>query len=106
MEGKFRSRKFWVAVGTVFSIALSQVAGVDVAPEAIAGLVVAASAYIFGQGIVDKSVVSEQIRSATDVGKLQMQVYIRNLESQLTELLDEGLPEAPAELTAVPPSEV
>ena len=90
MSAKFKSRKFWIAVGTVFSIAISEWLGVDVAPEAIAGLVVAASSYMFAQGIVDKGVVSKQVAVAGDTARLQMQLYITNLEAQLEDLVSEA----------------
>jgi len=89
---KLNSRKFWVAVGTVFSIALFELTGYDLAPEAIAGIVIAISSYVVSQGIVDKSVVTKQVEVANDVGRAQLEAYARRLEAELSILVD-GLPE-------------
>jgi hypothetical protein len=83
---KLKSRKLWVALGTAASIVIAEQYGVDVQPEAIAGIVIVAISYIFGQGIVDKSVISEQVKVAGDVGKVQLELYARNLEKQLAGL--------------------
>ena len=87
--GRFKSRKFWIAVGTVFSIAIAEATGYDISPEAIAGIVVLATGYIFGQGMVDKadrSVASAQIYASIETAKIQLQTYVRQLEKQLEEL--------------------
>lgn len=80
---RLKSRKLWVAVGTVVSILLAEFAGIDISPEAIAGAIVMASTYVFSQGLVDKSVVTAQVQSGLDVGKLQLELYAKNLEAQL-----------------------
>ena len=87
MTSKLKSRKLWVAIGSVVSILIMEFAGVSVSPEAIAGVAFLAATYIFGQGLVDKSVVSEQVRVAGDAGKLQLQLYARNLEQELEKLM-------------------
>ncbi|KKL69759.1 hypothetical protein LCGC14_2111730 [marine sediment metagenome] len=86
---RFKSRKFWLAVGTVFSIAIAELTGYDVDPAAIAGVVFVISTYIVGQGIVDKSVGTAQVMGALDVGKAQLEAYARNLEQELAKLADE-----------------
>lgn len=80
---RLKSRKLWVAVGTVVSVLLAEYAGIAVSPEAIAGAIVVATGYIFSQGLVDKSVVTAQVTAGLDVGKLQMEIYAKNLEAQL-----------------------
>ena len=87
MKAKLSSRKLWVAIGSVVSILIAEFCGVNVSPEAIAGVAFLAATYIFGQGLVDKSVVSEQVKVAGDTGRLQMELYARNLEQQLEELM-------------------
>ncbi len=83
---KFKSRKFWIAVGTVFSIAIAEAFGYDISPEAIAGLVITASSYLFAQGLVDKNVVTKQVEVAGDVGRATVEMYAKNLELQLEEV--------------------
>lgn len=80
---KFKSRKFWLAVGTVFSIAIAELTGYDLDPATIAGIIVVISTYIVGQGIVDKSVTTEQVKVAGDIGRAQLEMYAKNLEEQL-----------------------
>jgi hypothetical protein len=47
------SRKFWVAVGTILAIILSDILGVDLEPETVVTVVVAVAAYILGESWVD-----------------------------------------------------
>ena len=98
---KFKSRKFWLAVGTVFSIAIAAATGITIDPAAIAGIVVVISTYIVGQGLVDKSVGAAQVAGAFDAGKIQMELYARNLEAELAQVTAQ-LQGPPAELTSVP----
>ena len=101
MKAKLASRKLWVAIGSVLAILIAEFTGVNVSPEAIAGVAFLAATYIFGQGLVDKSVVSEQVKVAGDTGRLQMELYARNLEQQLEEIM---APSAPV-VDLVPPTE-
>ena len=94
MTSKLKSRKLWVAIGSVVAILIAEFTGVNVSPEAIAGVAFLAATYIFGQGLVDKSVVSEQVRVAGDAGKLQLQLYARNLEQELEKLMAPAEPQA------------
>ncbi len=89
---KLKSRKLWIALGSVISILIAEYFGVDVEPQAIAGLAVVASTYIVGQSLVDKGVGAEQVKVAGDVGRAQLELYARNLEAQLTEMM-ENVPE-------------
>ena len=86
---RFKSRKFWLAVGTVFSIAIAEATGVEVDPAAIAGIVLTISAYIASQAIVDKSVVTAQVVGALDVGRAQLTQYAASLEVQVKALADD-----------------
>ncbi len=99
MKAKLASRKLWVAIGSVVSILIAELLGVQISPEAIAGVAFLAATYIFGQGLVDRSVVTEQVKVAGDVGRLQVEGYARNLEAQLEQIME------PAELSVVPPAE-
>ena len=81
---KFKSRKLWVAIAGAASLFAADYFGVDISPETILGIAGVAGAYIFGQGIVDKSVVTKQVEVAGDVGRAQLELYARNLENQLT----------------------
>jgi hypothetical protein len=100
---KFKSRKFWIAVGTVFSIAIAEGTGYDLSPETIAGIILVVSTYIIGQGIVDKSVVTAQVQVAGDVGRAQLELYARNLEEQLKVVVAElEINKAAVQLTLVP----
>jgi len=81
------------------SLLIAEFTGVQVSPEAIAGIAFLAGTYILGQGLVDKSVVTEQVKVAGDVGRIQVEGYARQLEAQLEQIM------APAELAAVPPIE-
>ena len=99
MKAKLSSRKLWVAIGSVVAILIAEFTGVAVSPEAIAGVAFLAATYIFGQGLVDKSVVTEQVKVAGDVGRIQVEAYARNLEAQLENIME------PAPLAAVPPIE-
>ena len=49
----WQSRKFWVAVGTIIATLATEIAGIDLDPESIITLVVAAAAYIIGESWVD-----------------------------------------------------
>lgn len=103
---KFKSRKFWLAVGTVFSIAIAAATGVTIDPAAIAGIVVVISTYIVGQGLVDKSVGEAQVVGMLDVGKAQLTQYAQNLEAQLAEVTNQlEVTEAAVKLTVVPDAE-
>ena len=99
MKVKLASRKLWVTIATGVGIVLAQAFGVALEPELIAGVVLLASSYIFGQGIVDKGVGTEQVKVAGDVGRIQVEAYARNLEAQLENIME------PAPLAAVPPTE-
>ena len=92
MKEKLQSRKLWIAIGGVISILILEFSGVAVAPEAIAGLAAILATYVFGQSLVDRNVVAEQVKVQGDAGKLQLQLYARNLEQELEKLM------APAEL--------
>ena len=96
MQSKLKSRKLWIAIGAVAAILIAEFTGVVISPEAIAGVAFLVGTYIFGQGLVDKSVVSEQVKVAGDAGKLQLQLYARNLEQELAALM------TPAETGFVP----
>ena len=87
MKAKLASRKLWIAIGTVVAILIAEFTGISVSPEAIAGVAFLAATYIFGQGLVDKSVVSEQVKVAGDVGRIQVEAYARNLEAQLEQIM-------------------
>ena len=84
---KFKSRKFWIAVGTVFSIALAEALGVSISPEAIAGIVVMAVGYVVAQGNVDKGFVVEQIKVQGDVGRARIEGYAKQLEQELEKVM-------------------
>ena len=86
---RLASRKFWVAIGIIVSTLVAEFAGVQVSPEAIAAVVLMGATYVFGQGIVDKSVVTEQIKVAGDTGRLQLELYAKNLEEQLTKTMNQ-----------------
>ena len=79
---KFKSRKFWIAVGTVFSIALAEAFGINISPEAVAGIVVMAVGYVIAQGNVDKGFVVEQIKVQGDVGRARIEQYAKQLETE------------------------
>ena len=103
---KFKSRKFWLAVGTVFSIAIAAATGVTIDPAAIAGIVVVISTYIVGQGIVDKSVGTAQVQGAFDTGRLQLEMYAKNLETEFARVTNElEVTQAAVQLTVVPDDE-
>ena len=101
---KFKSRKFWIAVGTVFSIALAEGLGVSVTPEAIAGIVVLVTGYLFAQGNVDKGFVVEQIKVQGDVGRAQVTQYAKQLEQELEKVMAQ-LEYASSGPELVPPTE-
>ena len=86
MMNKLKSRKLWMAIGSVVSILIADFVGVDVDPAAVAGLAAIVGTYLIGQGIVDKAVVTEQVKVAGDVGRAQLELYARNLENQLKEI--------------------
>jgi uncharacterized membrane protein len=89
MKAKLTSRKLWVAIGAVISLLIAEFTGVSVSPEAIAGIAFLVGTYILGQGLVDKDVMSEQVKVAGDTGRLQMELYARNLEQQLEQIIGE-----------------
>ena len=80
---KLKSRKFWLVIGAAVSLVLAESFDVQVNPEAIAGLAFIIGTYVFGQGMVDKAVVTKQVEIAGDVGRAQLELYARNLETQL-----------------------
>jgi len=100
MKAKLSSRKLWIAIGTVGSVLIASFFGVDVDPEALAAIAFIVGTYIFGQGLVDKSVVTEQVKVAGDVGRIQVEQYARNLEQQLAQVL--GVDEGAVDLSVVP----
>ncbi len=93
MNQKLKSRKLWIAIGSVVSILIAEFFGVQVSPEAIAGIAFLAGTYILGQGLVDKSVITKQVEVAGDAGKLQLQLYVRRLEEQLEVIFDMNAPQ-------------
>lgn len=100
---RFKSRKFWLAVGTVFATAIAAATGIDIDPAALAGIIVVISTYIGSQAIVDKSVGQAQVQGAFDTGKLQLELYAKQLEAQFTEVTQElEVMKAAATLVAVP----
>ena len=99
---KLRSRKLWIAVGSVISILLAEFFGVNVSPETIAGIIVMASSYVFAQGIVDKSVVTAQVKATADIGRIQVEMYAKQLEEQLQMLVSESVIEPSGGLSSVP----
>ncbi len=102
---KFKSRKFWLAVGTVFSIAIAAATGVTIEPAAIAGIVVMATGYVVAQGNVDKGFVVEQIKVQGDVGRARIEGYAKQLEEELTKVMAQlEYAQGPA-LTPVPEEE-
>ena len=101
---KFKSRKFWIAVGTVFSIALAEALGVSISPEAIAGIVVLATGYLFAQGNVDKGYVQETLKIQGDIGRARIEQYAKQLEQELEKVMAQ-LEYASAGPVAVPDEE-
>lgn len=87
MLSKLKSRKLWVAVGTVVSILAADLFGIEIAPEAIAGLAVIVATYLGGQSFIDKSVVTAQVANAGDIARAQVENYARNLEAELEKLV-------------------
>ncbi len=103
---KFKSRKFWLAVGTVFATAIAAATGVDIDPAALAGIIVVISTYIGSQAIVDKSVGAEQVKGAFDTGRLQLELYAKQLEEQFAAVTQElEVQKAATQLVAVPDEE-
>ncbi len=86
---RFKSRKFWLTIAAAVSLVLAETFDIHVAPEAIAGLAFIVGTYVFGQGMVDKSVVTAQVNGALDVGKAQLELYARQLEEQLKNMTAE-----------------
>ena len=99
---KLKSRKLWIAIGGVGSILIASFFGVQVDPEALGAIAFIIGTYVFGQALVDKDVVAKQVDVAGDAGKLQLQLYARNLEQQLTDLMAPSQIGAAAEATLVP----
>ena len=83
MNTKFKSRKFWITIGTAVSLVVAQIFEIEVDPAAIAGLAAIIGTYVFSQGLVDKQVVSTQVAVAGDIGRAQLEQYARSLEGQL-----------------------
>ena len=102
---KMKSRKLWVTIATGVGVVLAQAFGVALEPEVIAGVVLLASSYIFGQGIVDKGVTTEQVKVAGDVGRIQVEAYARNLEAQLQQYMEPAPVASVTDLGPVPPIE-
>jgi len=50
---KLKSRKFWLAFGSILAIFLTEIIGIDLDPEALKAIVWAVAAYIIGEGAVD-----------------------------------------------------
>jgi len=88
MKAKLTSRKLWLSIGAVVSLLIAEFFGVQVSPEAIAGIAFLVGTYVLGQGLVDKSVITEQVKVAGDTGRLQMELYARNLETQLEQIMN------------------
>ncbi len=80
---RFKSRKFWMTVGAIGSLVLAEYTGIDVSPEVLGSVAVLIVGYVFAQSNVDKAVVSEQVKGAMDTGKLQLELYAKNLETEL-----------------------
>ena len=82
-----------MAIGSILSIIIAELFGFDVSPAAIAGLIVMASSYVFAQGLVDKSVVTAQVRANADVGRIQVEMYAKTLEEELKQLISDSVVE-------------
>lgn len=100
MTSKLKSRKLWVAVGGLASILLAEFLGVQVSAEALGAIAFLGASYIFGQGIVDKEVGKAQVKVAGDTGRLQIELYAKNLEAQLESVMN--ISPGAVDLTVVP----
>ncbi len=97
---RFKSRKFWIAVGIILSAVLAELFGIEVEPEVLATIAFMGASYVFAQGNIDKAVQQAQVEGALDVSKIQLQQYAANLEAQLLKVGNVAMAgEAPSEDT-------
>ena len=86
MSEKFKSRKFWVMLGSIVALVVTEFTGYQVNPEVIAGLGAVIVVWLGGQSYVDKGKVTSETKVAGDIGKVQAIAYARQLERQLAAL--------------------
>ena len=84
---KLKSRKLWIAIGGALSVLLTELFGIDIAPEAIGGLVLIVGSYIFGQGWVDKKQVEAEVQAFGQEAYVELVRYARGLEVKLAEVV-------------------
>jgi hypothetical protein len=88
MIGKLKSRKFLLAAGGFLSVLLSEIFGVSISWEAMAGGLGVIASYILGEGIVDAKAVQAAAAEARDSAYTGLVEYARGLEAQLAELYE------------------
>ena len=97
-----KSRKFWVTIGSILSIIVAELFGFDVSPAATAGLIVMASSYVFAQALVDKSVQTAQVVATSDVGRIQVEMYAKQLEEQVNQLVAASVVDQAVSIKSMP----
>lgn len=86
MSEKFKSRKFWVMMGSVVALVVAELTGYTIDPQAIAGLGAIVVVWLGGQSYIDKGKVISETKVAGEIGKVQAIAYARQLEQQLAAL--------------------
>ncbi len=86
MKNPLKSRKFLLAVATAISLAASDLAGVDLQPEAIVGAVALILGWIGVEGFIDREGVKQNVEIAKNEGIQDMLRYITQLEAQLASI--------------------
>lgn len=84
---RLKSRKFLLAIATVLGLVLQAVVGLDLEPEAIAGLVVIALGWIGVEGVIDKAGITAVAAQEADEAKQAMGLYIAQMEQRLASLM-------------------
>ena len=97
MLEKLKSRKFIMAATTFVSVFLSEAFGVEMAPEAIAGLVLITATYVFGEGMVDRKAVEASAREMQVDALATAAIVNQQLEQRLAEVYESFSPAAAPE---------
>ncbi len=88
MLKKLTSRKFLVSLGGFISVLVSELAGVELSAEAIAGLAAIVGFYVTGEGMVDRKAIEASMSEMKLDALATASLLNHNLQLQLAALME------------------
>lgn len=83
---RLTSRKFLVSTASALVIIFGEQFGLELDPEAVAGLVGVTASFVFGEAIIDKQRLKALVGAEVEQFKVQANLKIASLTQQLREL--------------------